>query len=72
MGQLSVYFFGNRAFLQHDRDGIVRLRQRRDENIDIVSVADPGRGNVDLIAIDGRAIVQRVCDERQNRASRTE
>ena len=36
MRQLSVYFFGNRTFLQHNRDGIVRLRQRRDENIDIV------------------------------------
>jgi len=48
MGQLSVYFFSNRPFLQHNRDGIVRLGQRRDENIDIGSVTHPGRGNVDL------------------------
>ena len=60
MSQLSVYFFGNSTFLQHNRDSIVGLRQWCDENIDVVPVADPGRGNIDLITIDGRAIAQRV------------
>ena len=66
MSQLSVYFFGNRTFLQHDRDGIVGLRQRRDENIDVVSVTGPGRGNINLIAVHGRTIAQRVGDESKN------
>ena len=71
MRQLPVYFFGDCAFLQHNRDGIVGLRQGRDEDIDIPD-ADPRRGNVDFIAIDGRAVAQRVGDESQNRGVRTE
>ncbi len=65
MRQLSVYFFGNRTFLQHNRDGIVCLRQGRNENVDIAT-ADSRCGNVDFITIDGRVIAQRIGDESQN------
>src|SRR5580698_10303569 len=65
MRQLSVYFFSNCSLLQHNRDGVIRLRQWSDKNIDI-PIADPRRGNLDFITIDGRAIVQRIGHESQN------
>ncbi len=67
MRELPVYFLGNRPFLQHDRNRLARLGQWRDEHIDIVAIADPGGGNVDLVAVDGRAVVQRLGDEREKR-----
>ena len=57
MGQLSVYFFGNCPFLQHDRDGLAGLRQGRDENVDRAAVAGP------------RAWRCRSCSPRRSRGS---
>ena len=65
MRQLPVYFLGNCSLLQQYRDGIVRLRQGGYKNVDI-PIADPRRGNINFITIDGRVIVQRIGDERQN------
>ena len=43
MGQLSVHFFGNCTFLQHNRDNFTGLRQWRDENVDGSPVTGSGR-----------------------------
>ena len=66
MGELPVYFFGNGSFLQHNRHLIVSLRQRRDENVDSIPIARSGRGNIDLVAIHGGAIAERVRNETQD------
>ena len=66
MSQLPVYFFGNCTLLQHNCDSVVGLRQWRNEYIHVVSIADPRRGNIDLIAVDGCAIAQRLRDQGQN------
>ena len=66
MGQLPVYFFSNCSFLQHDRDGIARLRQRSDENIDSAAISCLGRRNVDFIAGDGRLIGDGLGNQAEN------
>ncbi len=64
---LSVYFFGNCPFLQHDRDRAAWLRQRGDENVDTAPASRARRGNVELVAVDGRMVAARISDEPEHR-----
>ena len=68
MGQLPVHFFGNCTFLQH-----YCHRRRRSagsgatKTSTIVPIAGPRRGNIDLIAVDGRRLLSASATRAENR-----
>ena len=71
MGQLPVYFIGNRPFLQHDQHPAVAVRQRGAMHIDAPVAVDARPAEVDAIFVDRGAALAHLLDQRhQRRAER--
>ena len=66
MGQLSVHFFGNCPFLQHNHHGIALAGQRRGENIDDPIDPEPGRAEVEPVLADAGAAPLHLLDQREH------